>query len=52
MPLDFPLSVRSINFRFFLFCLGRGKGAVFFDVFFAPVPEKEIIDFIVHCSIS
>jgi len=51
MSLDFPLSVRSGNFNFNFFCLGRGEGAVFLPYFLPPVPEKEILDFIAHGSI-
>jgi len=46
MSLDFPLLVRSRSFWFFS-CLGGGRGRVF-AVFFAPFPEKGILDFIAH----
>jgi len=47
MSLDFPLPVGSRNFCF-SFCLRRGCA---FVVFLAPVPEKEILDFIAQGSI-
>jgi len=49
MSLDFPLSVRSRNLCFFL--SRKGEGGCVFAVFFSPVPEKEILDFIAHGSI-
>ena len=50
MSLDSPLSVRSRNFCFFLLSRKRERGCAF-AVFFALVPEKEILDFIAHGSI-
>jgi len=50
MSLDFPLLVRSRNF-FLLFLSRKGERDCVFAVFFAPVPEKEILDLIAHGSI-
>ena len=50
MSSDFPLSVRSRNFSFF-FLSQQGEGGCVFAVFFAPIPEKGILDFIAHGSI-
>ena len=50
MSLDFPLSVRSRNY-FYFFLSRKGERGCVFAVFFAPVPEKEILDFIAHGSI-
>ena len=49
MSSDFPLSVKPRNFCFFLSQQG-GRGCVF-AVFFAPIPEQGIPDFIAHGSI-
>ena len=49
MSSDFPLSVRSRNFCFFLSQQGE-RGCVF-AVFFALIPEKGISDFIAHGTI-
>jgi len=45
MSLDFPLSVRS---RIFFRSRRGGKGAAFLHCFFAPFPEKGILDYIAH----
>jgi len=46
MSLDFPLSVRSRNLCFF--SVSEVERGCVFAVFFAPIPEKEILNFIVH----
>jgi len=46
MSLDFPLLVRSGIFLVFL--SRSGEGGRVFAVFFAPFPEKGILDFIAH----
>jgi len=51
MSLGFPLSVRSRFFLFFFSVLEGGKGCVF-AVFLAPFPEKGILDFIAHGSVT
>jgi len=49
MSLDFPLSKVK---KFLFFYLSRkGERGCVFAVFFSPVPEKEILDFIAHGSI-
>jgi len=50
MSLEFPLSVRSRN-SFVFFLSRKGERGCVFVVFFSPVPEKEILDFIAHSSI-
>jgi len=44
------LSLSKVKKLFFSFYLRMGKGAVL-AVFFAPVPEKELLDSIAHGSI-
>jgi len=46
MSLDFPLSVWSRNFFFFL--SRKGERGCAFAVFLAPFPEKGILDYIAH----
>ena len=46
MSLDFPLLVRSRNFGFF--SVSEGERGRVFAVFFAPFPEKGILDFTAH----
>ena len=48
MVLDFPLSVRS---RIIIFLSQQGERGCVFAVFFAPIPEKGILDFIAQGSI-
>ena len=50
MSLDFLLLVRSRIFSFSFLSRKWGRGCVF-AVFFALVPEKEILDLIAHGSI-
>jgi len=48
MSSDFPLSVRSRNI---VFLSQQGRRGCVFAVFFTPIPEKGISDFIAHGSI-
>ena len=40
-----------IKNNFYLFLSRKGEAGCVFAVFFAPVPEKGILDFIAHCSL-
>jgi len=48
MSLDFPLS--KVKKFFFFFLSRKGERGCVFAVFFSPIPEKEILDFIAHGS--
>ena len=50
MSLDFPPSVRS-RIYFYFFLPRKGERDRVFALFFAPVPEKEILDFTAYGSI-
>ena len=47
MSSDFPLSVRSGFFSSF-FLSQQGERGCVFAVFFDPVPEEGVLDFIAH----
>ena len=51
MSLDFPLQVKDKKLLLFLFPSQQGGGGCVFGVFFAPIPEKGISDFIAPASI-
>ena len=51
MSSDFPLSVRPGIFSSF-FLSQQGERGCVFAMFFAPIPEKGISDFIAHRSVA